>query len=145
MAATAMQIAQLRGLTAESTSDTYVDSELAAILEEYPLLDELGIEPFVWDYSTTPPSKHYQDTWIPTYDLHAAAAQVWQEKASRLAANYDFSADGASYSRSQAYEMAMKQSRYHAARRHATTIKQIMEPRRTGQDGFPANARESED
>jgi len=132
-------------MVAEPTEATYTDEALASAIEVYPLLDPLGLAPYTWDYSTTPPSQLAQDTWIPTYDLHAAAAQVWQEKASLHAGNFDFAADGASFSRSQAYEMAMKQSRHHAARRAPTTLTQIMEPRRTGGEAYPANAPELED
>ena len=142
MAASAAQIAKLRTMIAEPTAATYTDRVLAAMIEAYPLLDELGTKPYIWDYSTTPPTKDEQETWVPTYDLHAAAAQVWQEKASLLVGGFDFAADGASFSRSQAYEMAMKQSRYHGARRKAGTIKQVMEPRLTSTVPFPANAPE---
>jgi hypothetical protein len=129
MAASDVQIAQLRAMTAEPSAATYSDVALAAILEAYPLLDALGGKPFTWDYSTTPPTREDRDGWIPTYDLHAAAAQVWAEKATLLVSGFDFSADGATYSRSQAYEMAMKQSRHHAARRARAMVRVLMEPR----------------
>ena len=144
MAATAAQVRQLRAMTAEPSEDTYTDEALALVIEAYPLLDPLGLAPFTWDYSTTPPSKLAQDTWIPTYDLHAAAAAVWQEKASLHAGSFDFAADGASFSRSQAFDMAMKQSRHHMARRTPQTLTQVMEPRRTGAEVYPVNASEPE-
>ena len=70
------------------------------------------------------------EEWIPTYDLNAAAADVWEEKAAVLAGDYDFSAEWAKFSRSQAYEQAMKQARYFRARRSMRTVRQVPEPRR---------------
>ena len=129
MAATAAQIAQLRRMVAEPTTDTYSDAALTTVIESFSLLDPLGLEPYTWDYSTTPPSQDANEEWIPTYDLHAAAAVIWEEKAGALTGNFDFAADGASFSRSQAYDMAMKQARRHSARRAPTTLTQIVEPR----------------
>ena len=36
-------------------------------------------------------------------DLYAAAAEIWDEKAAAVAPNFDFSADGGNFSRSQMY------------------------------------------
>ena len=66
--------------------------------------------------------------WIATYDLNAAAADVWDEKAGTLAANFDFSADGSNFSRSQAYEQALKQAGRYRARRSKTTITMRPDP-----------------
>lgn len=43
-----------------------------------------------------------------TYNLRAAAAEIWQRKAGHAAKGYDFSADGAKYDRSQIYEHCLK-------------------------------------
>jgi len=142
MAATAAMIAELRRIVAEPTADTYSDDQLATYIERYPLLDELGQEPYTWDYSTQPPTEDANALWIPTYDLYAAAVHVWEEKASLQVGNYDFSADGGSYSRSQHYQMCMKQARHCAARRQPGTIRQVVEPRRLPADLYPLNARE---
>lgn len=75
---------------------TYTDEDLSARFDEYSL--PVG--------SSCPKS----------YDLNAVASLVWDEKAAALAANYDFSEEGGSYSRSQAYIHAKKQARYYAAR-----------------------------
>ena len=120
MAATAAQIAQLRRMVAELTLGTYDDNDLAGYIEAYPLLDERGEEPYTLD-SSTPPEREDNPDWIPTYDLHAAAADIWDEKAANYAANFDFSADGASYHRSQQYAQMMQQARYHRSRRSPRT------------------------
>ena len=48
--------------------------------------------------------------------------------ASALAQDYAFSADGGNYSRNQAYEQYMRQSRYWSSRRRPGTIKLFMSP-----------------
>ena len=125
-AATAAQIAELRRMCAEPTTTTYSDVALAAYIERYPLTDARGQEPFTWDVSTVPPSHVDNTAWVQTYDLHAAAADVWNEKAAALAHLYDFSADGGSYSRSQGVAQAQAQARYHLARRNLNTIRLTM-------------------
>lgn len=47
--------------------------------------------------------------WTPRYDLNRAAAEGWRQKAASLAARFDFSADGADYKISQAYDNCLKQ------------------------------------
>lgn len=128
MAATAAQIEQLRRMVAEPSFETYNDADIQGYIESYPTLDELGHEPFYWNYTTTPPSKVANPEWIPTYDLNAAAAAIWLEKAAVLASDYDFSADGGNFSRSQAYQQAMNQSRHYHSRRKPGTITLVPAP-----------------
>lgn len=128
MSATAAQIERLRRMVNEATAATYDDYTLAEYIERYPLVDERGEKPYTWDTSTTPPSQDENEDWIPTYDLNAAAADVWEEKAGVLAPDYAFSADGGRYERNQAYEQAMKQARYYRSRRSMRTITQTPEP-----------------
>lgn len=128
MAATAEQIAQLRRMVDEPGEETYNDALLASYIERYPCLDERGEVPYTWDTSTSPPTQVANDGWIPTYDLAAAAADIWAEKAAGLAQDYKFSADGGTYERQQAYEQAMAQSRYWRARRRASTARLVMSP-----------------
>jgi hypothetical protein len=116
MSATADMITRLRRMVAESGSASYTDDMLSAAIERYPLPDELGAEPYTWSYTSTPPTKTENTWWIDTYDINAAAAEVWQEKAVTLAADFDFSADGASYTRSQSYQQAMNAARHYQSR-----------------------------
>lgn len=122
MAATAEQIARVRRMAAEPTANTYTDADIQGYIEAYPLLDERGQAPYTWNTATEPPAQDANEDWIPTYDLHAAAADIWDEKAALLASRFDFSADGGNYSRSQEYEQAMKQARYHRSRRSSKTM-----------------------
>lgn len=123
MTATAEQIFQLRLLVDEpDDAAPYNEERLAALIEAEARLDPRGEAPGVWDASTAPPTWVANAAWIPTYDLHAAAAAVWEEKAAVLAQDYDFSADGGDYSRSQAYRQAVQQAHYHRSRRMAQTM-----------------------
>jgi hypothetical protein len=124
---TAAQIADLRRMVAEPTTTTYSDLTLTAIIERYPHMDEQGEDPFTLS-SDTPPVHVANANWMPTYDLNAAAADVWQEKAGALAGNYDFSADGGNYSRSQGAKMALDQARYYRSRRAPTTMRLVKYP-----------------
>jgi len=134
MAATAAQIARLRRMVNEPTTTTYSDTTLAEYIEAYPLLDERGEEPYTWDTATEPPTKEDNDNWIATYDLAAAAADVWQEKAAAPAEDFDTNADGADLKRSQAYEQCMKQARYYRSRRAVRTITLYPSPRPDSDD-----------
>lgn len=107
------QIAQVRRTANETTTAIYADADIQAFIEDHALVDADGFSPD-------------QDNWTATYDLNAAAADIWEEKAGRRADNFDFSADGGNYSRSQSYEQAMKQARYFRARRSMKTV--TMEP-----------------
>lgn len=146
MSATAAQIARLRRLVGESIDDTiFANTELATYIEEHPLLDERGENPYTWDTTTDPPSQDANELWVPTYDLNAAAADIWEEKAAILAQDYDFEADGSSYTRSQAYEQAMKQVRYFRSKRSPRTVSQRPEPFRSVETVWVANLAEVED
>ncbi len=130
MTATAAQIAQLRKMVNEPTEATYTDEDIQAAIERYPLMDANGIDPTYMDYSTQPPTPTANEDWIPTYDMNAAAADIWDEKASVRADDFDFQADGGSYSRSQTYEHASQMARKYRARRamrHTQLVKSPLE------------------
>lgn len=132
MTATAAQVAILRRMTAEPTEAIYTDESLADYIEKYPLLDERGEQPHTWDTSTEPPTKDTNDNWIATYDLNAAAADVWEEKAAAVASLFDFSADGGKYDRSQQYEQYMKNARNYRSRRASKTMTSVKWPDEIG-------------
>lgn len=129
MAATAAMAARLRRMVDEPTEDTWDDDAIDEYIERYPLLDVLGTDPQDVDFSTTPPTISEADEWIPTYDLHAAAADIWEEKAGTVSDEFDFKADGGSFSRKQKKEMYQENARWHSSRKSAKTIKMWVEPR----------------
>lgn len=135
MTATAAMIARVRRMTNEpSATSDYSDSDIQTVIETYPLIDDRGEEPFTWDTSTSPPTKDANEDWIVTYDLNAAAADIWDEKVAILTQDYDFAADGASYSRSKAYDQAMAQARYFRSKRSPKTITLEPWPRQEGNE-----------
>jgi hypothetical protein len=146
MSASAAQIAQLRRMVAEPTDATYSDEALSGYVERYALLDERGQEPYTWDTSTTPPSKSANTEWVPTYDLNAAAAEVWDEKAAALASRFDYTADGGSFHRSQAYEHAQGRARYYRSRRSPKTATLVKWPEENAEAfGWITNRPEADD
>jgi hypothetical protein len=85
---------------------------LGTVIQGYTVPDVEG------DYPYTSAGSVNSD-WSSTFDLARAAAYIWQEKAASLAANYDFTADGATFHRSQAVKQAMEMSAYWNSRRMA--------------------------
>ena len=130
MSATAAVAAELRRMVDEPTETTYDDDLIDDYIEKYPLIDVLGTDPQEVDYSTTPPTISERDEWIPTYDLNAAAADIWEEKAAAIAENFDFSADGGKFSRSQKYEQYKKNARTFSSKKSAKASKVFVNPRR---------------
>ena len=124
MSATAAQIQRLRRMVNEPGTADYDNPTVTEYIERYPLMDERGQKPYTYDTSTSPPTKDDNEDWLPTYDLNAAAADVWEEKAAALAEDYDFSADGASFKRSQSHQHATKMAAYYRRRRSMKTITQ---------------------
>jgi hypothetical protein len=102
----AATLAQLRRMVNEPTTTPYTDTVLTAYIESHPAMDTTGLESGDTD-------------WVPVYDLHWAAADIWEEKAAAVQAYYNFSADGGNYSQDQLYQTAMEMVRYHQARRKA--------------------------
>lgn len=108
MAASVDNISDLRRMVAEPSTTPYSDAILTRYIEAYPVMDTDGRE-------------SGDDGWTAGYDLNAAAADIWSEKAAAVQMYYSFSADGGKYNQSQLYESAMDKSRYHAARRRASS------------------------
>jgi hypothetical protein len=124
---TAAQIAQVRRMVAEPTTTTYSDAQITTYIETYPVMDVQGELPYTLS-SATPPVNEVNANWMPTYDLNAAAADVWQEKAAGVANLYDFEADGGKYSRSQVIKQAMEMARFYRSRRMPTTHQLVKTP-----------------
>lgn len=119
MAAGSRNILTVRRWTSEPDATTYVDADLTDVIERYPLTDADGNEPSASE-------------WTATYDLHMAAADIWQEKATAVIGDYDFAADGGRYDRNQVYKAMMYQSQYHRSQRRVSVIVQERWP--TGDD-----------
>lgn len=145
MTATAEMIAKVRRWTNEPTTTTYSDDDIAAIIESYPHTDILGQE---WQLLyppssvSTPPLFIINPNWQPTYDLHAAAAEIWQDKLAKVAGDsIDFrTADGMQLMQSQIAANYQRQANYHTARRKPRCVKVKPYTGREERVGYIANA-----
>lgn len=104
-------------------------TEVSGIIAGYPLVDERGEVPYTWDTSTQPPTKTDNADWLATYDLHAAAAEIWGDKAAGFAHLYTFSADGGQYVRSEAHAQTLRMASYHLSRRAAKSARVMVWPK----------------
>jgi len=120
------QLRRLRGMIGEPTAETYNDAYLTSVIEQYAILDWLGEEPVLIDSALTnqQPTFIVNPQWVPTYDLHSAASQIWQEKAAVWIEKYSFSDSGQSFQRSEVYTAMMARVRFHDARRNPRTLEQ---------------------
>lgn len=124
---TVPQIAQLRRMIAEPTTTTYSDALLIGFIDKYPHIDQYGEQPLD-AYGVA------NADWTVTYDLSAAAGDVWEEKAANVIHRVDFSADGGNYSMSQQYDQYMKQARYYRSRRMPSTLMLVKHPQESSFD-----------
>lgn len=134
MAAMAALVDRLRRMTAVDLGDTtWHYAVLAEYIERYPVADADGNEP-------------NESDWAASYDMHAAAADVWLERAALASQDFDFAADGGNYSRSQVYQQYMKNAGFHASRRNIDTIetKPWPTPRLSFRDSWQGNQPEPE-
>lgn len=107
MPASQAQINIVRMFCNETGKDSpYSDDDVRFFIESYPVPDPAG-------------NAVSDAGWTATYDSAAAASDLWAVKAAALAGNFDFSADGGSYSRSQAHANAMRMQAYYCARKTA--------------------------
>lgn len=94
---------RLSGMVAASSRPVLSQEELDAILEANRVPDTLGR--LVTDQGYT-----------PTYDLNRAAAEGWRMKAGKVAGDFDFSADNASYSKGAVMEKCLRMEAHYASR-----------------------------
>lgn len=113
MTISASEAARVRRMVNELTEATYTDGIIEAMAEDHA-------------YTVN----NWPDADTIGYDLHAIAAEIWEEKAAVLSPDYDFTEQGVgSYQRSQAYEQAMNQAAYHFERRKAKSHRPQKSPR----------------
>jgi hypothetical protein len=104
----------------ETTSTSYRDTDLQQYIATYPIINPDACPAQILGYVT----RNGIDQPVVTYDLHAAAADIWQEKQASLIASgsWDVSGPGGGFQKSQEEEQHEKQVAYHLARRHAQSI-----------------------
>lgn len=89
---------RVKSLTSWDQRPALTAEEVLASIKAHPLPDVDGL-------TTLDPS------WTPTWDVYAAAAELWGIKAGRVAGDFNFSADGANFSKGDvmAHCLAMEQ------------------------------------
>lgn len=129
MSVSAAMIARVRLLVNEPTNaGNYTDALITAHISRYPCLDERGEKPYTFD-TAEPPAQVANANWIPTYDLYAASADIWAQKAAGVAEQFEFGSDDQSFKRNQIHEQYMKQMRMCLSRRRPTTMTQLPKER----------------
>lgn len=131
----AADIARLRRMVNEPGTATYTDALLVAVLVAYPLPDVAGEWPLLTSGSAN-------TSWVGTYDLAAAAADVWEEKATAFVGNFNFTADGATFNKVQVTQNYERQARKWRSRRALGTHTLAAYPAPTVRDLWIANLAE---
>lgn len=110
MAVSADVIACVRRMVAEPENAAPWDDEtISMYIERYALRDASGLMPD-------------DEGWTPTYDLNAAARDIWNDKAAALASEFDVSVDGTTARRSQRFRQARRMAAYYGARAVARVV-----------------------
>jgi hypothetical protein len=135
-------IGRLRKMVAEADEATYSNGDLEERIKACKLPDRRGENPDylrVWPLNSQPRYATNPD-WIGTYDLHAAAAEIWAEKAAAIAAcSFDFRTDAGSYDKSQKYDNYIRMANWHKARRMIKPIRMTPENRIEDREGYIIN------
>ena len=87
--------ARLEHMVASREEPTLTAQEIADLLSMCKLADSAGLAPSDAD-------------WEPTGALNRGAAEGWRSKMAKIAGRFDFSADGASFQRSQVAEHCLE-------------------------------------
>ena len=128
-------LAALRRMINEPGTTTYTDALLTTLIEAHPVPDARGVDPWQWDYTTTPPTREANENWTATYDLNVTAAEIWEEKAAVVACDYTTETDGAVLNRNQVYEQYMKIAQRFRSRRVPGVLNTVRLERVLTEDG----------
>ena len=115
MTVTDSDLRRLRKMVVEPTEVNYTDEDLTTMIEDTACRDSTGKDPDDSD-------------WTATYNIFKVASEIWIEKAAQVANEFDFNADGGSFSRSQKQMMALKQASYYESRSKALSLQMKQEP-----------------
>lgn len=102
--------------TAKATLTAYLGGNVRPVLDD-TILDSLVARFAIEDRLGLWPT---DEGWSPTYALNAAAAEGWRMKAGMVAADFDFSADDASYSKGQVMAKMLEMEQHYASLDHGS-------------------------
>ncbi|RRR69565.1 MAG: hypothetical protein EI684_15305 [Candidatus Viridilinea halotolerans] len=129
MTVTAALLTRLRRLVAEPTDATYPDATLHQHLEATVVTERATVA--VGRRGAHGTVAHVRYTPQPVvYDIHAAAAAIWEEKLAALigAGTYDYQADGQSFHLGQMVQQYQQRVSYHLARRRVKSVRMVPKP-----------------
>lgn len=95
----------LREKVASTSRPVLPDATVGALLDAYPMVDADGRAPT-------------DAAWVGTWDLNAAAAEGWRMKAGKVAGDFNFSADNASYSKADVLAHCLEMETKYASLSH---------------------------
>lgn len=101
-------VSLLSDMCAATSRPTLDPARLADLVDRYAMADRYGVFP-----TDT-------DNWEPTWNLNAAAAEGWRLKAAKVAGDFNFSADGASYSKADVLAHCLDMEAKFASLSHGT-------------------------
>lgn len=102
--ARATLVSYLGGASARPALD---EAEIDALLTRFAIVDSDGLRPS-------------DNGWAGAYALNAAAAEGWRMKGARVAGDFNFSADDASYSKGDVMAKCLEMEQHYAALDHGT-------------------------
>ena len=100
-------VSLLSDMTAATSRPTLAQARLEDLVDRFSMADRYGVAP-------------KDDGWEPTWNLNAAAAEGWRLKAAAVAGDFNFSADGASYSKADVLAHCLELEAKFAALSHGT-------------------------
>lgn len=100
-------LAQLRLNTAPDQRPVLSDTDLDALLDRVAVADTQGRAPG-------------SDGWEAAYDVNQASARAWRVKAGRVAGDFTFSADGATFNKADLMAHCLEMEHTYAALSHGT-------------------------
>lgn len=121
MTITAEMIASVRRKTGETTTTTYTDADIEAVIEASQVQVSrtfTATDDWIINASQSLDDLEY------IYDLYRAAATIWEEKLAKLVehGSFDVSGAGGSFSRSQIEQQYQRRLSYCLSRRYPTSV-----------------------
>jgi hypothetical protein len=96
-------VARVKTLAAASARPVLTDEDVTTVIQAHPLVDRDGVTAD-------------QGDWAPTWDLNAILAELYGIKAGRVAGDFTFSADDASYNKGDVLANCLKMEALYASR-----------------------------
>lgn len=116
----ASALARLTNMVAASSRPVLSSDDLTALLDLHRVPDADGL---------LVNEAGYTDTWDADC-LNGAAAEGWRWKAGRVAGDFDFSADGASYSKGEVMAKCLEMEAHYLARQSGSSqVQGAVDPR----------------